>query len=271
MVAPRMHLKTRLVAAAAAMALLLGAAGGALSAEESPYPVWWSPVLELESLDHIDQRLERKLWHHGGEIEVSKGAYDRAKSKIVDTCVSAIELSEKGYWGRGNHNHKILLLQLAKCRAIEMLKRARPAQVSYVRDFVLDRGALGYLPAMVGIAPSCSGRCWQYAANEKRIAWSKVETFLSMNVKRSRELQVETEGWSDWIEILARADFNGDGLEDIVLINNSGATQGTYGATNVFLLSREAPEGVMRVLDAERYLCPKYQCDADYDFSDILR
>jgi hypothetical protein len=40
----------------AATALLLGVSGPA-NAEADPFPVWWSPVLELESLDAIDARL----------------------------------------------------------------------------------------------------------------------------------------------------------------------------------------------------------------------
>jgi len=31
-------------------------------ADEPPYPVWWSPVLELDSLEGIDARLRRALW-----------------------------------------------------------------------------------------------------------------------------------------------------------------------------------------------------------------
>jgi hypothetical protein len=31
-------------------------------AEEPPYPVWWSPVLELDSVEGIDARLHRALW-----------------------------------------------------------------------------------------------------------------------------------------------------------------------------------------------------------------
>lgn len=260
----------RKVLAAAVLAALLFPEP-ALAAEDSPYPVWWSPSLELDSLDKIDERLQRKLWLDGGEIKVSKGGYRTGKKKIIDTCASAIELSKKGYQGLNNPSHKVLLFQLAKCRAIEMLKRARPAEKSYVRDFVLNRDALDYLPAMVSIAPSCGGVCWQYAANGRRIPWSKVETFLNIDAKSQREMIVETEGWRDWIEILARGDFNGDGFEDLLLKNTNGATQGTYGATDIFLLSREAPYSVFRVLDAQRYLCRKYQCDSDYDFSEILR
>ncbi len=33
-----------------------------VAAEDGPYPVWWSPALELDSLDAIDARLAREIW-----------------------------------------------------------------------------------------------------------------------------------------------------------------------------------------------------------------
>ena len=43
-----------------ACTLALGLSGA--SAEDGPYPVWWSPTLELDSLDQIDARLAREIW-----------------------------------------------------------------------------------------------------------------------------------------------------------------------------------------------------------------
>ena len=80
---------------------------------------------------------------------------------------------------------------------------------------------------MISISPSCEGVCWQYTANQKRIPWSKVGTFLRIDVKSEVEMIVETEGWEDRVEILARADFNGDELEDLILKTTGGATKGT--------------------------------------------
>ena len=51
---------------AAATVLVIGLSGPATS-EEGPFPVWWSPMLELESLDQIDARLERELWKGGSD------------------------------------------------------------------------------------------------------------------------------------------------------------------------------------------------------------
>ena len=52
---------TRFSIIAGLTVLWLGVFGPATATEDGPYPVWWSPILEVESLDHIDARLERAL------------------------------------------------------------------------------------------------------------------------------------------------------------------------------------------------------------------
>jgi hypothetical protein len=51
----------------AGLVLGSGAAVATESDAQPPYPVWWSPVLELDSLDAIDARLARALWEHDPE------------------------------------------------------------------------------------------------------------------------------------------------------------------------------------------------------------
>jgi len=46
----------------AGLVLGSGAAVATESDAQPPYPVWWSPVLELDSLEGIDARLRRALW-----------------------------------------------------------------------------------------------------------------------------------------------------------------------------------------------------------------
>ena len=74
----------------------------ALGVEEGPYPIWWSPKLDLESLDRIDERLERKLWPDGTRIEVHKEEGGRKLYATMDNCASVLALRKQGYWGRGN-------------------------------------------------------------------------------------------------------------------------------------------------------------------------
>ena len=51
------------LAVVAGMALGFGfCPTSATAAEAEQYPIWWSPSLELESLDRIDERRRKRFW-----------------------------------------------------------------------------------------------------------------------------------------------------------------------------------------------------------------
>ena len=86
------------------------------------------------------------------------------------------------------------------------------------------------------------------------------------------EMIVYTPGWADRLTILARADFSDDGVEDILILNSNWATEGTYGNADIFLITRDSPNGVFWVLEAESHLDPVryHPCDEKY-VKDFLR
>jgi hypothetical protein len=85
------------------------------------------------------------------------------------------------------------------------------------------------------------------------------------------EVPIEGERTTIWsysvdrnlLEILAYGDFNEDGQEDMLIR--------LQGAPTVFVLTRDTPDTVFYVLNAEEHLCPNYQCDAEYNYPDVLR
>ncbi len=258
-------------ALAATAVAALGLGGAALAAEDGPYPVWWSPSLELDSLDVIEERLARKLWPDGDGIEVYEGGRKSGEIKVADTCASTIQLSDAGYWALPWHDYKVHLFQLARCRAIQMLERAAPARKSFVRDFITDREAVDYLSAMVRVPMSCDWLCRQHMANGKRIAWSQLEDILNVDFGTDYKMMVRTDTTRTEIEILARADFNADGSEDLLVLADTYATEGRWGGAEIYVLTREASDEIMRVLNADEYLCPDYTCQNYYNYPEVLR
>ncbi len=172
------------------------------------------------------------------------------------------------------------------CDALEKLATAKPAGRSFVRNFVFDQNALDLLPAIVGGAESCGFLCRLKWANERGDTWAQLEDSLfkqharediSMSISgQTRSITVEddktatilfeyveeipveetkTTIWSfsvdrNPLEILAYGDFNGDGLEDMLMRRQ--------GARNVYLLTRDTPDGVFFVLNVGEHLCRNY-------------
>ena len=209
---------TRL-AAAILLPYYLACAGSA-AAETEQYPIWWSPALELESLDSIDERRRKRFWpeRHDGVRVYKDGDRSTAPAEI-DDCWTLEQLPREGYSTPIENDIRFIESLSRMCTALDMLEIAAAAKVSHVSNFVMTAEALDYLPAMVSISPGCDWLCRQYQANERRIPLSRFEAEFDVKPKVLSELKIER--WTDWwfygIEILARADFNGDGLEDLLV------------------------------------------------------
>jgi hypothetical protein len=260
-----MAMKTAILAAAALVALALVRAGASGAAEEGPYPIWWSPLLELESLDGIDARLDRETWPGANDFMVYKEVGGERIGAIMDTCAKTIELSDGAYEAPGNNNHQIQLRATAWCRTIAAIKHAQPAKQSFVRNFKLDQSALNVLPIIAHIGPSCYGQCWNLAGNEKKISWKHLRDYYTVEESGKNEIKVGDKIDRYRFQLLAQADFNADGLEDIVLMVDYYTTEGTYGTTHMFILTRDSSDGVFWAPDPDRYLCPNYECRGPYD------
>jgi hypothetical protein len=252
--------------------LWLGVFGPASATEEGPYPVWWSPVLELDSLDAIDARLAREIWPGDPEgLPLAKTEGETRKEVPAFNCIELERWVGEGYHGIGTNGFGLQLYNQALCRAIEMLKQAAPARRSYLREFVLDETAVAYLPAMAFRMPSCDYQCRQRLANERRIPVSQFEELVRIDSKGVDELELETPTMETRITVMARGDLNADGLDDMLVLSNTGATEGTGGWSGIYLLTREAPNAVLFVLNADKPSCRHYQCDETYDYPAILR
>ena len=244
---------------ALAFLAVLGPAGPALAAEDGPYPVWWSGELELESLDRVEGRLRRDLWPDIPEgLKLYKKQGDGHVTAQAQNCESLIRLSEEGYYGGGSPHIYVQYYQLSVCQAVALLGQAKPARVSYLRDFVLNKDAVNYLPAMVNIYASCTFVCRAFHANKRGVPLAKFDEIERLEITDKNSLIVWTGAWRIEMTFVARGDFTSDGLDDLLLLSSGGATEGTMGGAELYLLTRDEPGAVLRVIDPEKHLCPDY-------------
>lgn len=232
----------------------------AARAEEGPYPIWLSPRLELESLDKLDERLARDLFPSHGVIPMSKGDREHRLWAIARSCNDVLRLDEQGYEGDGSH-FKTGLSNRTRCRALRSLKDARPARQSYLRDFRLDEAAVDFLPPLVMYGPPCENVC--------DLHWASIHGRSMRDLARVERLELIAENltryvqcyWSALLTRAALADINGDGLEDMLVIADNGASEGTLYFPTYLWLTRDSESSVLRVLDPDRYLFTSCSCD----------
>jgi hypothetical protein len=99
----------------------------------------------------------------------------------------------------------------------------------------MNAAALDHLPALVNLYASCEFTCYAVEANKRGIPFTTFETPLVVDVENDDKMTVWTTGWMVILSVIGRGDVTGDGVDDMLLLANGGATEGTYGASRLYL------------------------------------
>lgn len=260
-----MNLKSMSPIRAALLALMLLFVPAAYADGKAPYPIWWSPVLELESLDKIDERLDRPLWPGEEDFRIFVGIGSNRRTEIAQSCADIRRFEKEASGAIESPDIYLWLTVYRECSPIERFMDAKPAVESFVTNFVLNADALNYLPAMLRGSPACESLCRLYDANHNRTPLAlHLDRPFNVMVTSPHKIIIESDFEKFTIEILGRADFNDDGLEDIFVKTIVKAKEGRWGSQQFFTLVRDEPDGVLWVLDAEDYVCSPesyHKCD----------
>jgi hypothetical protein len=202
--------------------------------------VWWAKELNLVNLSDIDAALGKPF---DERVNVVSGS-NRAS---VGNCAEYLKYSDQGYKPASDFELRVLESLGADCRALALLKNAAPAKVSYLADFRLDKSAPAQLPAQFAVSVSPQEVRSAAAAERAGKSWQQYQPELKLN-EGSTGLRVEAGGMRSDLQLYARGDFNGDGIEDLLIRDDFAALQGTYAGTRLFLLTRRSGQRVLEVL-----------------------
>jgi hypothetical protein len=214
------------------------------------YAVTWKPtLLEFVGPDGpgdkdqstLAARLQ-KSWEDAIQVTSGEGALE------VRTCRALLDLG-KVYEPVVASEFDTYRYRKAHCRAAALVAHARPSRTSFVHTFALDVQAPGRLPAAVAfsVSPEDDQRVVQAAAQGK--PWSAVEDVHLVEQVSPEEARYGANASEQLIVIAGRGDFNGDSIEDLVLLSAGRLTEGSLESTRLFLVTRGSDdEPTLRLL-----------------------
>ncbi len=261
---------SRLLVSAAALvlaaALITGvSAAGAMGADrELPvavkYPVRWSAALGLESLGDLDRRQAQPLWGPAGILLAQRWRYTGEGSppepiapKRILSCTDYRAADIAGLNTRSQSDHNLLREFAATCRALELLGRARPSRKSFVADFRFGEAAADMLPAGAAIPISPVERREIDEAEARGWTWrawheSRGSSLTGVRIAADGGAVFAWTRARSRLEILARGDFNGDGVEDFLLRNIEWPGYAHAMRSEVFIVTRRNADAVLRLV-----------------------
>ena len=206
--------------------------------------VWWSTSeLGISRLSNINAELAKPF---DGNLVVSNKTKD--KGLIVD-CASARNLQTQGYVAQYPRDIAVLGVLTAKCLALEALKTAQPARINYMPVSPYDGRVIDMLPAAFAPALSAAQQATIDAAGRGGQPIRMVESTVTFVAARGDdEILLSGEGWQETLVLLGRGDFDGDSKLDWLVRSDLAVQRGTHRVSRLFLLTRDSPEMVMRVI-----------------------
>jgi len=135
------------------------------------------------------------------------------------------------------------------CQAALQIIAAQPASRSHIPSRFIVEDLPQLLPPEVAMIISTEESKRLLADKSKR-SWADITPIKKATVINAEHARFEDEGGSQDIELVARGDFNGDGLEDVLFTSHNAVEGGSYAAFRLFQVTRRVPEGRYELIKA---------------------
>lgn len=124
------------------------------------------------------------------------------------------------------------------CHAGNLITTARPSRESFIEAGFVDENLPQHMPSILALVISVSERA-SLAPEQK---WGQVNTVVAFTEMAADAGRFELDFGFQELAVMARGDFTGDGLEDVLLSSSDSVRGGSYAGKRLFLVSRKGAQ-----------------------------
>jgi hypothetical protein len=209
----------------------------------------WSPDLKLSSLADIPQKMAEPL--NPGQPGLNLSNANGKILRMVTTCNEFLEAVAEDYSPANNLEVKRESWYVQACYALRDLQTARTPMESNLLPDGWSTDALDKLPPLDVFGEQSVVDAAQ-KAEESGKSWQEYEPSLRVTKIEGDHLEAEDDhGGLYSVDIIARADFTGDGHSGLAIVSCERAVNGTLADYNYYILtSAKNGKGPMRRITA---------------------
>jgi hypothetical protein len=197
--------------------------------------VTWDRSLGIKRQQDIHAELARVL----PADEHAKLVKEGAPNRIARNCPELSQLRGQGYAAVSKFDLPNYHALCNRCAVLQALKKTRTAKVDYLAGFRLGQEALRYLPPNLTAVFHGEDSARAAEASKAGKSWMDFEPGATATGGPD-SLVVRNEGTEVALRIWARGDFNGDGVQDLLVETDGETASGYYRTDRMYVLTRRS-------------------------------
>jgi hypothetical protein len=139
----------------------------------------------------------------------------------------------------------------ARCLALDALRSAKAASRTFLGWFTLSPESIARLPPSLDMPDAPESVEDAERAERACKPWGRYDHTLKVEVETGDRALLHTAGWSGRLTLYARADFNGDGIEDLMVRRDAHVDHGgTAADSTVFIVTQTSPRRCLHLVRA---------------------
>ena len=166
----------------------------------------------------------------------------------VQTCREYDAGLKSGYSPANNMERKLASFFKYPCALLKALEIASVAKESFITDPKVGVVNVELLPFSLFPHIGEYKSRQEFAKDLQTTYQQKIETGeLVVRERAEHVLKIEYDGVVQSLREIVRADFNNDGIEDVLVDEGNWVTQGTYSSYGIIVLTRKSLQGKFEV------------------------
>ena len=185
----------------------------------------------------------------GGQSIESVRLWKKKVGEIeVRTCREYDAGLKNGYHPANNMERKLSSFFKYPCALLNALEIASVAEKSFITDAEVGIMNVELLPFSLFPHIGEYKSRQEFAKDLQTTYQQKIETGELMVIEKAKHvLKIQGDGWVQSLQEIAHADFNNDGIEDVLVDEAHWVTQGTHSAYGIIVLTRKSMTGKFEV------------------------
>jgi len=176
----------------------------------------------------------KKDWYSAVNVKSLK---QPGSTYAIKSCTEYFKLSDKTLTTVRENESSAFTEFALMCEAAKVIIEAKPSKLSFLDDLKFDKQLPNKLPKQIAMVISTT-ESKKLNANSKLVSWADVNKINKVNIINNVKAIYHHQGSAQEIELMAKGDFNGDGIEDMLISSRDSVVGGSYSALRVYQVTK---------------------------------